>query len=324
LSAPKAYFKHPAAIVESARVGKRTRVWAFAHVLPGAVIGADCNICDHVFVENDVRIGDRVTVKCGVQLWDGVSLEDDVFVGPNATFTNDPFPRSRRHPREYTRTLVRAGASVGANATVLPGVTVGRGAMVAAGAVVTHDVPANAIVAGNPAAIRGYVGSTRRPRSVAKAPAAEGPRKSVVRGVEVRPLGVFADLRGHLAVAERGRHVPFEPRRTFFVYGVPSREVRGEHAHKTLHQFLVCVNGECSVLVDDGTRREEILLRGPQTGIYVPPRVWAVQYKFSPDAILAVLASAPYDEADYIRDYDTFLRLVKPKPRRHRRSSRRP
>src|SRR5437763_8801479 len=142
------YFKHPAAIVESNRIGARTRIWAFAHVLPGAVIGADCNICDHVFIEGDVRIGDRVTVKCGVQLWDGITLEDDVFVGPNATFTNDPFPRSRQRPTEYARTIIRAGASIGANATLLPGLTVGRNAMVGAGAVLMTDVPANAIVIG--------------------------------------------------------------------------------------------------------------------------------------------------------------------------------
>ncbi|HEY6546300.1 MAG TPA: WxcM-like domain-containing protein [Vicinamibacteria bacterium] len=308
----EAYFRHPAAIVEGARVGPRTRIWAFAHVLPGAVIGADCNICDHVFVENDVLIGNRVTVKCGVQLWDGVSLEDDVFVGPNATFTNDPFPRSRRRPKEFARTVVRAQASVGANATVLPGVTVGRGAMVAAGAVVTQDVPAHAIVAGNPATIRGYAGalSERKGLSAGAPEASVAPRVSTVRGAEVRALGLFGDLRGQLAVAERGAHIPFEPRRAFFVFGVPSREVRGEHAHRALHQFLICVSGECSVLVDDGTRREEVLLRGPRTGLYVPPLVWAVQYKFSPDAVLAVLASAPYDEADYIRDYEAFLRIV--------------
>ena len=98
----RGYFRHPQAIVETDRIGEGTRVWAFAHVLPGAAIGRDCNICDHVFIENDVVVGDRVTVKCGVQLWDGVTLEDDVFVGPNATFTNDPFPRSRRYPERFT------------------------------------------------------------------------------------------------------------------------------------------------------------------------------------------------------------------------------
>lgn len=153
------YFKHPSALVESKQIGPRTRIWAFAHVLPGAVIGADCNICDHVFIENDVRVGDRVTVKCGVQLWDGVVLEDDVFVGPNATFTNDPHPRSKQPPPAFSKTLVCTGASIGANATLLPGITIGPNAMVGAGAVVTHDVPANAIVIGNPAQIKGYTDS---------------------------------------------------------------------------------------------------------------------------------------------------------------------
>jgi len=151
------YFKHPQALVESTHIGPRTRIWAFAHVLPGAVIGEDCNICDHVFIENDVLVGNRVTIKCGVQLWDGVVLEDDVFVGPNATFTNDRFPRNRRPPPEFLKTIVRAGASIGANATLLPGIVVGPNAMVGAGAVVTSDVPANAIVVGNPARISGYV-----------------------------------------------------------------------------------------------------------------------------------------------------------------------
>src|SRR5688500_9758190 len=118
---PRNIFVHPQALCESANLGEKTRVWAFAHVLPGARIGRDCNICDGVFVENDVVIGDRVTVKCGVQVWDGVRLEDDVFVGPNATFTNDPFPRSRQRPAKFAETVVKKGASIGANATILPG-----------------------------------------------------------------------------------------------------------------------------------------------------------------------------------------------------------
>jgi acetyltransferase-like isoleucine patch superfamily enzyme len=159
-----ATFIHPQALCESSTVGDRTRVWAFAHVLPGAVIGEDCNICDGVFIEGDVRVGDRVTVKCGVQLWDGVTLEDDVFVGPNATFTNDLYPRSRHYPESYAKTLVRRGASIGANATLLPGVTIGAGAMVGAGAVVTRDVPENAVVVGNPARITGYTDKSRAAR----------------------------------------------------------------------------------------------------------------------------------------------------------------
>ncbi|BCR05188.1 hypothetical protein DESUT3_22570 [Desulfuromonas versatilis] len=146
------HFEHPQALVESEQIGEGTRIWAFVHVLPGARIGNDCNICDHVFIENRVVVGDRVTVKCGVQLWDGVTLEDDVFVGPNATFTNDLFPRSRQ-PFELKPTLVKRGASIGANATLLPGLVIGEGAMVAAGAVVTRDVPPKTVVAGNPARV---------------------------------------------------------------------------------------------------------------------------------------------------------------------------
>src|SRR5690349_15212940 len=157
-------FIHPQAICESKYVGAGTRIWAFAHVLPRARIGRDCNVCDGVFVENEVRIGDRVTIKCGVQLWDGVELEDDVFVGPNATFTNDPFPRSRAHLATHPRTVVHKGASIGANATILPGLSIGAGAMVAAGAVVTRDVPRYAIVMGNPARITGYVDATQPTR----------------------------------------------------------------------------------------------------------------------------------------------------------------
>ena len=303
-------FVHPQAIVESGSIGPGTRIWAFAHVLPGAVIGSECNICDGVFVENDVRIGDRVTVKCGVQLWDGVTLEDDVFVGPNATFTNDAFPRSKSYPKAFARTLVRSGASVGANATILPGLTIGPKAMVGAGAVVTRDVPANAIVFGNPASIHGYVNS-KRPTGRAGAMASNVARELSVAGPRIVEVGVFSDLRGSLAVAELGKELPFAPRRVFVVFDVPTREVRGEHAHRTLEQFLVCLRGECAVVVDDGTQREEVALDSPRLGLYVPPLVWATQYKFSQDAMLLVLASAEYDTKEYIRDYDEFLALVK-------------
>ena len=133
-------FQHVQAIVETPYIGDGTAVWAFAHILPGARIGQDSNICDHTFIENDVVIGDRVTIKCGVQLWDGVVIEDEVFIGPNATFTNDPLPRGKLPP-QVARTTVRKGASIGANATILPGLTVGEQAMAGAGAVLTHGAP---------------------------------------------------------------------------------------------------------------------------------------------------------------------------------------
>ena len=146
------FFIHEKALVESNTIGVNTRIWAFVHILAGARIGSDCNICDHVFIENDVIIGDRVTVKCGVQIWDGIRLEDEVMVGPNATFTNDLFPRSKQ-PFELKNTIVKRGASIGANATILCGIIIGEGSMVGAGAVVTKNVPPNSVVVGNPAKV---------------------------------------------------------------------------------------------------------------------------------------------------------------------------
>ena len=146
-------FAHEHALVESDAIGPGTRVWAFAHVMEGAVLGRDCNVCDHTYVEGGAVVGDRVTIKSGVQLWDGVTIEDDVFLGPNATFTNDRFPRSKVFFDEYERTVVRRGASIGAGAVILPGVEIGAEAMVGAGAVVTADVPPRAVVVGNPARV---------------------------------------------------------------------------------------------------------------------------------------------------------------------------
>ncbi len=310
---PPQHFQHPQALVEGTAIGAGTRIWAFAHVLAGARIGRDCNICDHVFVENRVVIGDRVTVKSGVQLWDGIELESDSFVGPNATFTNDRFPRSRRWQADIAKTVVREGASVGANATILPGITIGRHAMVGAGAVVMHDVPPNAIVIGNPAYIKGYVDAKPgagpdRAAAPAEPGAARGTR---VRGVTVQRLPKMMDLRGSLCVAEIGKGLPFVPRRCFTVFDVPSREVRGAHAHRRLIQALICVHGDCALMVDDGQQREEIVLNSPETLVVIEPMVWGVQFRFSPDAVLVVLASDEYDAADYIRDYDEYLTLVK-------------
>jgi len=152
------YFQHSLAVVEpGVAIGKGTRIWAFAHIVKGAVIGEDCNICDHTFIEGQVRMGDRVTIKCGVFLWDGLRLEDDVFVGPAAVFTNDLRPRSRRQLEDTYQTVLKEGCTVGANSTTLPGLTIGRWAMVGAGAMVTRSVPDHALVLGNPARLVGWV-----------------------------------------------------------------------------------------------------------------------------------------------------------------------
>lgn len=300
-------YVHPQGICESAAVGEGTRVWAFAHVLPGAVIGDDCNICDHVFIENDVIIGDRVTIKSGVQLWDGVRLGDDVFVGPNATFTNDRFPRSKQYPEEFPQTIIAAGASIGGGAVILPGIRIGRGAMVGAGAVVTKDVPANAIAFGNPARISGYI---HEQTNDAETGVSGRQGAELVGGARLIPITIAKDLRGSLAAVELNADLPFVPARFFAVFGVPSTSVRGEHAHRTCAQVLVCLRGSLRCIVDDGDRRHEVTLDSPDTGLFMPPMTWGSQFDYSHDAVLGVFASLAYDRADYIRDYDTFLTEV--------------
>lgn len=302
------FYRHDTAIVETENVGAGTRIWAYAHVLPGATIGADCNICDHVFIENGVVIGDRVTVKCGVQLWDGCEIGNDVFIGPNATFSNDRWPRSRAWLDEHPKTVVQEGASIGANATILPGLVIGQRAMVGAGAVVTRSVPPHAVVVGNPARIVRYATDAAAP----PAAAAEGSANlhpAMIEGVNFDVFPVVRDLRGNLIARQVGRGLPFVPRRYFLVFDVPSKEVRGEHAHRQCHQLLVCLNGSVHCVVDDGDKRQEFVLDSPEKALHIPPMVWGTQYKYSKDSVLLVLASHEYDAADYIREYDVFCAL---------------
>lgn len=150
-------FIHPLSDVKSQNIGKGTRIWQFSVVFSGAKIGENCNVCAHTLIEADVVIGDNVTIKSGVYIWDGTRIENDVFLGPNATLTNDFMPRSKKFPDEFIGVTLKQGCSIGANATLLPGITIGIGAMVGAGAVVAHDVPDNAVVIGNPAKIIRYI-----------------------------------------------------------------------------------------------------------------------------------------------------------------------
>lgn len=299
---------HATADVQTAQVGDDTLIWQYCVLLPGARIGARCKIDSHCFIENDVIVGDDVTIKNGVQLWDGARIESGVFIGPNATFANDPWPRSGRRPAAFARIHVREGASIGANATILPGVTVGEHSMVGAGAVVTRSVPPHAIVVGNPARIVGYGerGAAAASQASTDEPGAMAPRPTAVRGVTLHRLREVKDLRGAVSVAELEPALPFAPKRVFTVHDVPSREIRGAHAHRSCHQFLVCVHGSCSVGVDDGVNRLELRLEDSSTGVCVPPMTWATQYAYSADAVLLVLASHAYDPADYIRDYAEF------------------
>lgn len=154
-------FLHEKALCETDDVGPRTRIWAFAHLTRGAKVGADCNICDHAYIEGNAVIGDRVTIKNNVLVWEGVTVEDDVFLGPNVVFTNDLIPRAneqdRHKPFVPVPTLVKRGASIGANATIVCGTTIGDYAFVGAGAVVVDDVPAHGLILGNPGRRKGWV-----------------------------------------------------------------------------------------------------------------------------------------------------------------------
>ena len=148
---------HPLADVQTQQIGEGTTVWQFAVILKEAVIGENCNINCHTFIENDVIIGDKVTVKSGVYLWDGLRIEDHVFIGPNATFVNDPYPKSKQYPSAFQQTILRKGCSIGANATILGGIEIGEHALIGAGSVVTKNVKPHALMVGNPAKQVGWV-----------------------------------------------------------------------------------------------------------------------------------------------------------------------
>lgn len=284
--------------------GEGTRVLDFSAVAPSARLGRDCQIGTHVSIGAGVVVGDRVVIRDGAHVDEDVRIESDVTVGVGATIV----AASASTQMKRGHSTLRTGCSVGANATVAGGVTIGSRAVVSDGAVVTKSVPPNAIVAGNPAQIVGYVETPSRPALPASA--LPGIHATSVNGVTVHHMASVDDLRGNLTVGELGRDVPFNVLRYFLVYGVPNEEVRGEHAHLNCHQFLVAASGSIRVVADDGHRREEFLLDRPNVGLHLPPRTWGIQYGYSAGAVLLVLASEHYDPADYIRDYDEFLKVA--------------
>jgi UDP-2-acetamido-3-amino-2,3-dideoxy-glucuronate N-acetyltransferase len=308
---------HKSADVHTNFIGEGTKIWQCVTVLAGAKIGADVNVCANCFIENDVVVGDRVTIKSGVYLWNGVLLEDDVFIGPNVTFTNDKFPRSKKYPEIFLSIVVEKGASIGGGAVLLPGIRVGQGAMVGAGAVVTKSVPPYAIVTGSPARITGYVSNetSNSDKTAALIGKPDLFNESFVKlgigDVTLHKLKHVGDMRGELSVGDFPTDIPFLPKRYFLVFNVPSEKTRGEHAHRKCQQFLICVKGSCAVVVDDGISRCEVLLDSPNIGIHLPSLTWGIQYKYSSDAVLLVFTSDYYDANDYIREYAEFLDIVK-------------
>lgn len=234
-----------------------------------------------------------------------VRIEENVQIGRGAVFSDT----------EDQPILLHIGARIGAGAVIAAGVEIGRGAQVRDGAVVLHSIPPNAIAEGNPAQVVGY--TTALPEDLTiftgSSPDADSNRSSV----EIVPLDVGSAAiyrmpqvlevsRGNLTVGEIERDLPFPPKRYFAVYDVPSEKLRGEHAHRECHQFLICLSGSCRALLDDGQNRQEVALSRPDIGLYLPPMIWGTQYAYTRDAVLLVFASHSYDNADYIRDYETF------------------
>jgi acetyltransferase-like isoleucine patch superfamily enzyme/dTDP-4-dehydrorhamnose 3,5-epimerase-like enzyme len=298
---------HPSALSESNDIGPDTRVEAFTYIAHKVRVGQNCVIGPHVFIGKDAVIGDRVIIRGSAQICAGTIIEDEVSIAAHATFLSD------RNSHSWNVTdnpiVLRRGCKIGANATLCAGVTIGEYGVVGAGAVVMRSVQPHAIVAGNPATVVAFTNTLETPaRPAAPSSALVQATESKVRGVKIYELPLIRDPRGNLTVGEFERTLPFVPKRYFMTFDVPSVDLRGEHAHRTCHQFLLCVRGSCAVVVDDGLNREEFLLDRPTVGVHVPPMVWATEYKHSQDSTLLVFASEYYDPADYIRDYQIFLK----------------
>jgi UDP-2-acetamido-3-amino-2,3-dideoxy-glucuronate N-acetyltransferase len=205
--------------------------------------------------------------------------------------------------------VIHENAKVGAKAAIGEGITIGVGAEILMGSVVKSSVPPNAIVEGNPANIIGYTTTLNHLnyKTLSDSGDLKDRKTTSVRGVTLHTFPLIKDLRGDLSFGEFGKNIPFIPKRYFLVFGVPNSEVRGEHAHRKCQQFLVCTSGSCSVVVDDGICREDIVLDQPNLGLFIPPMVWGIQYRYAPDTVLLVFASEFYHSEDYIRDYRKFL-----------------
>ncbi|MEO8155393.1 MAG: WxcM-like domain-containing protein [Rhizobacter sp.] len=269
-----------------------------------ARVGAGTRVGPHAVIEAFAQVGMQCAIESGAYVCSGTVIENGVHIGAHAAFA--AAPGGAEPPA-----VVKQGAWIGANASIMAGTVIGAKAIVRPGSVVTRSVPPGAIVEGNPANIVGYVDTTPMKAAMPTAPrGGVAPEATPVQGVTVHHFPVIPDLRGNLTVGEFERQIPFSPKRYFMVFGVPSREIRGEHAHRECHQFLICLRGSCAVVADDGTHKVEVTLDSPDRGLYLPPMTWGIQYKYSADAMLLVFASHYYDAADYIRDYAEFTQEI--------------
>jgi len=291
---------HPAAIVETGAILAGTAVGAYSRVGPEVEIAGPCGIAEHSILTGRILLAAGVEIGSQVYLRGPLTIETGVRIAA----------RSCIDAAGGAPIVLGESASIGANSTLWPGVTVGKRARVEPGSVVTKNVPAMAVVAGNPAQIVRYSGVPNAPGQAQTAATAEV-TATAIRGVTLRRLPLHEDLRGALTFGETARHVPFAIERYFLSFAVSSEQVRGEHAHRSLHQFLVAAHGRVHIVADDGVNQADFLLDRPDLGIHIPPMIWSVQYRFSADAVLLALCSEPYDPADYIRDYAEFLSLVR-------------
>ncbi len=298
---------HPDARCEADSVGEGARIGAMAVVRSGSRIESRAEIGAHATIAEGVIVGSDAIVEEGARVGRGVEIGDGARIGANAVI------EARDSDGTAAVTIIEGGAEIGSGAIVTAGTRVGFDSVVKPRSVVRGDVPPRAVVHGDPAAIVGYVDELRAAASVIEADAAAGQKEIIevgVGGCQLWPLESYRDLRGSLVPLEFDDGLPFAPRRLFYVFGAPGKEVRGEHAHKACAQFLIAINGSLAVVVDDGANVVEVRLNRPDVGLFLAPRTWGTQYKFSPDALLAVMASHPYDADDYIRSFSEFQQFI--------------
>ena len=261
---------------------------------------------EHVYVYPGSHIDSNVIIDGFTQLWSGLVIKAGVPIGSGVIFL--------KNDNNSTNTYVAENAVIGAGCIIGVDVTIAQGAILEPGTVVLQNVPAHAIVGGNPARITGYTQTDDITRDSNLITAPNDDIVNIgVKNVTLHRFKLVKDYRGDLSVGEFTKEIPFEPKRYFLVFNVPSEKTRGEHAHRECHQFLICVKGSCSVVADDGVLRREVLLDQPNLGLYLPPLTWGIQYKYSPDAVLLVFASHYYEAKDYIRNYEEFLVAIEAK-----------
>lgn len=287
------------------------RVGAYCFVDPEAEVSDSAVFGDYVSVLKGGVVGGDSVVHGFTQIWPGVRLGVGVKLG-SAVALERPSESNNQGISFCDR------CEIGAGSVICQGVVVGEGAIVKAGSVVEQNVPPYAIVSGVPARVLGYVekrdvGLASPWHLQANFPNTPAVVPLGIGAVRLHRLKKVCDPRGDLSVGEFARDIPFEPKRYFLVFNVPSEKTRGEHAHYRCHQFLICVKGSCAVVVDDGKSRCEVLLDSPDMGIHLPPLTWGIQYKYSGDAVLLVFTSDYYDADDYIRSYSEFIDITQQK-----------